>query len=327
MTDSVLEIKWRGEQEIPPSISTALPTTPQPGDLSAACLLSDDDLSASDPYKSFARFTRIAAPTVSLQVPEAPRDLSYSSAAIVQRLLQYAHAKENLERFVGLFSGEFDNYEQIRLERAQGMYPREGGGHEHIHCSIKQIAPDLLFAKYYFNGNSSQVFRSRLYQVNARDDSERGVIEMRIFRFYEETERTLKAANYNIDAIQWDRNDVYDWMQGCEVFWERYVPPADERDEACKVLGIEGGPRFVGYMKGGGCEVYSREIGARIKVMDDLLLTNEDLWVADRGFDLNDHFIYGNRLGIPYKMKRVRRGSSAEWTLSTTHSPPEGYVS
>lgn len=213
MTDSVLEIKWRGEQEIPPSISTALPTTPQPGDLSAACLLSDDDLSASDPYKSFARFTRIAAPTVSLQVPEAPRDLSYSSAAIVQRLLQYAHAKENLERFVGLFSGEFDNYEQIRLERAQGMYPREGGGHEHIHCSIKQIAPDLLFAKYYFNGNSSQVFRSRLYQVNARDDSERGVIEMRIFRFYEETERTLKAANYNIDAIQWDRNDVYDWMQ------------------------------------------------------------------------------------------------------------------
>ncbi|KAI0567816.1 chromophore lyase CpcT/CpeT [Gracilaria domingensis] len=327
LTDSVLEIKWRFEQRPPASASSSTSALPAFPDDDAVCYFDETDLSASDPYKSFARFTRIAAPTASLGMSEAPRNVSYSSAAIVQRLLQYAFSKDNLERFLKWFTGEFDNYDQIYQERLQGIFPREGGGHEHIHCSIKQIAPDLLFAKYYFNGNSQLVFRSRLYQVRARDDSERGVIEMRIFRFYEETERSLKAANYDIDAIQWDRNDVYDWMQGCEVFWERYVPPEDQCDEACQALGIEAGARFVGYMKGGGCEVYSREIGTRIRVMDDLLLTSDDLWVADRGFDLDDQFIYGNRLGVPYKMRRVTPGSSCEWTVSKQYSPPEDYIS
>lgn len=207
------------------------------------------------------------------------------------------------------------------------MLPRDGGGHEHIHCSVVSLTPRLLFARYYFNGDPSRVFRSRVYQVNTPESSDGRVVEMRIFRFYEETEQRLKGCNYDVSAVEWHNDDIYDWLEGCEVYWERYQPQAGERDEASVRLGIEPGTRFVGYMKGGGCELYSRELGGRIRVMDDLLLTAEDLWVADRGFDEHNNFVYGNRRGVPYKMKRVRSDGELAWTLSAKAQPPEGYVS
>lgn len=339
LTDSILETKWKNEAEH--VAEEGSPSSPP-------CLCTDvgprlpvDDVTASDPYQAFAQFTRIAAPNAALgrddivgafplldRVPPVlrRRELPYSAASIAHRLMRYSYAKKNLADFVSFFQGEFDNYHQIAAERAEGLLPRDGGGHEHIHCSIVQLSSDLLFARYYFNGDPSIVFRSRLYKVNASDDSERGIVEMRIFRFYEETERKLKAQNYDVNAIEWDDGDVYDWLEGCEVYWERYQPEAHEEDEASARLGIEPGPRFVGYMEGGGCELYSREINGRIKVMDDLLLTSKELWVADRGFDDQNNFVYGNRRGVPYKMKRVKSGSDLSWTLSATESPPEGYT-
>lgn len=257
---------------------------------------------------------------------ELQLDLPYSAASIARRMMRYVHAKKNLQEFLALFAGEFDNYDQIAAERAVGILPCEGGGHEHIHCSITPLNGDLLFARYYFNGNPSVVFRSRLYRVSVSDSSDRGIIEMRIFRFYEEIERQLKINNYDVKAVEWDDGDVYDWLEGCEVFWERYVPDSVASDEASRTLGIESGPRFVGYMKGGGCELHSREIGGRIRVMDDLLLTSGELWVADRGFDEADNFVYGNRRGIPYKMKRVHPDGPTAWTLSAVASAPEGYI-
>lgn len=333
LTDSVLEVKWKTEEE-----ATA--------DLPPSCVCADveadahaEDLSASDPYQAFAQFTRIAAPTAALgredlasplvgTVPQPLRspDLQYSAASIAYRLMRYSYARKNLAEFLELFLGEFDNYEQVRMERCADMFPRDGGGHEHIHCSIVQLSPDLLFARYYFNGDPSHVFRSRVYKLKVSDDCTRGIVEMRIFRFYEETERKLKAESYDVNAIEWGDGDVYDWLEGCEVYWERYEPEEHAQDDASKRLGIEPGRRFVGYMKGGGCELYSRELGGRIRVMDDLLLTKEDLWVADRGFDEHDNFVYGNRRGVPYKMKRVHSDSQAAWTLSASQPPPDGYV-
>jgi CpeT/CpcT family (DUF1001) len=252
--------------------------------------------------------------------------MPYSPISLAQRMVRYARAKKHCAEFLAFFQGEFDNYEQIAEQRAKGIFPVDGGGHEHIHCSLTVLNEDMLFARYYFNGDPSVVFRSRLYRIYVSDTSESDVIEMRIFRFYEETERKLKASNYDISAVEWDDGDVYDWLQGCEVFWERYEPPMGTEDAGCRQLGIADGPRFVGYMKGGGCELYSREIDGRIRVMDDLLLTSRDLWVADRGFDESGQFVYGNRRGIPYQMKRVDLNGPAAWTLSTGPAP-DGYVS
>ena len=44
-----------------------------------------------------------------------------------------------LEVLLDCFIGDFDNYEQVLQDRAKGMEPREGGGHEHIHCAVRRI--------------------------------------------------------------------------------------------------------------------------------------------------------------------------------------------
>lgn len=345
LTDSVLELKWKNERhedQLCPVIST-----PDEASGHTSTVPHDpNDLTASDPYQAFAQFTRIAAPTAAIgrhrppftspsdnETSSAPLESSrslitpsYSTADIALRFLRYTKARDNLQDFISLFVGDFDNGNQIAIERAQGLYPGEGGGHEHIHCKVREVAPDLLFARYYFNGDPSFVFRTRLYRVRALDASDRGLIEMRILRFYEETERALKACNYDLGAISWiGDDDTYVWLQGCEVYWERYSPDSAV-DDAAEALGIAPGDRFVGYMAGGGCELYSKEINAPIRVMDDLLLTTDELWVADRGFDQQNLFVYGNRRGIPYKMRRVRAGDPLSWTLSASEPPPTGYI-
>ncbi|CAN0001809.1 unnamed protein product, partial [Hapterophycus canaliculatus] len=103
-----------------------------------------------------------------------------------------------------LFQGDFDNYDQVIEDREAGMLPGPGGGHEHIHCSLKPLDPALVpeqvaaatlgngffsdaeeggegegcgtgrdtrplavvAAKYYFNGDSNVVFRYRLYSFH-----------------------------------------------------------------------------------------------------------------------------------------------------------------
>lgn len=37
------------------------------------------------------------------------------------------------------FQGQFDNADQVAGERAQGMVPGEGGGHEQIHCVLEPL--------------------------------------------------------------------------------------------------------------------------------------------------------------------------------------------
>lgn len=344
LTDSVLEANWRSQRASAASAAAAAAPRPSPPPPLAAPPPAGRDYSQSDPYSAFSAFTRIAAPTAALgegedgsPAPAAPATTAagptvaralksptpYSAGALTRRMLRYFLAQRNLDEFLQFFQGDFDNYAQVASERAAGVLSGEGGGHEHIHCCITQPREGMLFARYYFDGNPSVVFRSRLYRVSVNEKSDRGIVEMRIYRLYADTERLLRAAGYSAQSPAWDDADLCDWLRGCEVFWERYEPGED--DPGKRVLGIDGGTRFVGYMKGGGCELFSNEINAKICVMDDLLLTNEHLWVADRAFDEEGNFVYGNRRGIPYKMRRVTKDGPLAWTL-TGGSPPEGYI-
>jgi hypothetical protein len=37
------------------------------------------------------------------------------------------------------FQGDFDNYAQVVEDRKQKLEPREGGGHEHFHCTLVPV--------------------------------------------------------------------------------------------------------------------------------------------------------------------------------------------
>lgn len=67
------------------------------------------------------------------------------------------------------FSGDFDNYHQVMNDRVDnGMLPGVGGGHEHIHCILIPLTKYTRLAAYYFNGNSTFIFRFRYYQFILR---------------------------------------------------------------------------------------------------------------------------------------------------------------
>lgn len=312
LTDSVLELKWRKQEEASQPVE---PTEKRPPRPASYCDPVASDVAQSDPYAAFAAFLRIAAPTAAIGDPRQDNTTGnstpYAAGVLARRMLRYFLARRNLEQFLQFFTGEWDNYEQIAAERANSFLPGIGGGHEHIHCSVQRIREDVVLARYYFNGNPNSIFRSRLYRVRECEQSDRGLIEMSIYRVYGDQ-----------SIIDPDHPDVAP-LHGCEVYWERYEPR--DIDKGAEALGIESGTRFVGYMQGGGCNLYSTEIEASICVMDDLLLTPRQLWVADRAFDSQGNFVYGNRRGIPYKLNRVDPDGPLAWTLSD-EEPPEGYI-
>ncbi|GJQ13256.1 hypothetical protein GpartN1_g5047.t1 [Galdieria partita] len=237
--------------------------------------------------------------------------------------LSTQESKKTLEIFstwLSWFQGDFDNFEQVVEERNQKIFPREGGGHEHIHCAIQPLfcKPDghvLLFAKYYFNGNPDIVFRFRVYEAFPSVSPyhpEEMVLEMKILRFYEEAASRLKQINFDIFQLDWNSDHMYEYLVGCEVYWKYNTSTHQSVGE---------GPHFIGFMKGGGCSVYSPETKDIIHVKDDLILTPNHLWVNDRGFDNCQNYIYGNQRGIHYQMKRVQSGDALDWTLKATHRP------
>ncbi|KAL7487701.1 hypothetical protein ACHAW6_013256 [Cyclotella cf. meneghiniana] len=78
------------------------------------------------------------------------------------------------------FQGDFDNYNQVVRDRQHGLTPAEGGGHEHIHCTLvpcpilipfersNQMSFDQeqwVIAAFYLNGNPGQIFRFRMYRL------------------------------------------------------------------------------------------------------------------------------------------------------------------
>jgi len=86
--------------------------------------------------------------------------------------------KDYYSNLLSTFKGDFDNYNQVIQDRIHGLEPREGGGHEHIHCTLvpcpqhhndhqdqQQQQSQWVLAAFYFNGNLQKIFRFRMYQL------------------------------------------------------------------------------------------------------------------------------------------------------------------
>lgn len=197
------------------------------------------------------------------------------------------------------FRGDFDNLAQVKSERAAGLAPREGGGHEHIHCRLQPV--DLhhpggssvthVLSSYYFDGQPERVFRARLYELRAvADDADFGeCIEMAIYRLREQTQQQLQATDHSACDVGWSALDASPSLRipDCDVFW-RWC-----------------GERFEGRMRTESIIVDSPVLRKPIIVRDDVSLSEDALWCNDRGSNLDGSYVYGNIRGVPYKMDRV----------------------
>ena len=100
----------------------------------------------------------------------------------------FANTNAFLDDLSTRFQGDFDNYDQVLEDRTAHdppLTPREGGGHEHIHCTlvpvddvavpsspssiirqyVREDAQMVRLAAFYFDGLPERIFRFRLYAL------------------------------------------------------------------------------------------------------------------------------------------------------------------
>jgi len=209
------------------------------------------------------------------------------------------------------FAGHFDNHAQVAANEAAGLAPRHGGGHEHIHCTLRPVpvhgtrADAHVLASYYFDGQPGSVFRERLYAFDALPaDPQFGTcVRMAIYKLRPPVTAQLRAAGgvagYSADDVAFTAAaDLADDLHvpGADVFWRR------------------SGERFEGHMRSDAITIVSERSGRPMVVRDDVTLWSDALWVNDRGHDAaTGEYVYGNIRGVPYKLARV---ADDHWTAS-----------
>ena len=225
-----------------------------------------------------------------------------------------------LVSFLQIFQGHFDNHPQVAANEAAGLTPREGGGHEHIHCAIRPL-PGIgtsgkvhVLATYYFNGNPMAVFRERLYAIDYVDNDPQfgACIRMSIYIPRDHLGVRLREAADAGLLINELANDYVGFPEGAEL----EVMKVPDADVFWVKRGGEDGelPRFEGRMRTESITLVSEMSGADIIVKDDISLWADGIAVNDRGqVAATGEMIYGNINGVPYKYSRV---DGKHWTAT-----------
>ena len=245
----------------------------------------------------------------------------------------YASSSQIQADFLCSFCGDFDNYHQVVRERQEGLLPREGGGHEHIHCALIPVAEKTRLAAYYFDANPKQIFRFRYYEVCLDNGY------MKLYTLTPALEGLLRKED---DPMKWSR--IFQDFSGsqkvvelprCDVQWSSDPDPSQHQ------YALQAYPNRQGYhavMVHGEAVVESTvSSGMKILIRDQLSLWEDELWIHDRGFDPETmKYIYGNQRGVPYQLQRVSQITSGErfvvsqelrWTLGSDWRTEEEYLS
>ena len=226
-----------------------------------------------------------------------------------------------VDSFLSGFHGHFDNFGQVATNEAAGLYPREGGGHEQIHCTLTPIdiadagaeSRRHVLATYYFNGNPYAVFRERLYGFDALANDEQfgPCVRMSIYKLREETTARLLSVGVGAGDSATAAADVA--FSGADLSASLRIPEADVFWRWC-------GERYEGEMRTPSIELVSeRDPSQLLRISDDVAFWGDALWVNDRGCDAaSGEYVYGNIHSVPYKMARV---PDTHWSATGAGNP------
>ena len=243
------------------------------------------------------------------------------------------------------FQGDFDNYHQVVEDRRQNLLPREGGGHEHIHCTLIPLSNTTRLAAFYFDGIPHRIFRFRYYELVPPPQSNRHsqpTMELRLYTIHPKLETLLRAKSeeplswpaifesFHVDSVQ----DKISRLPKCEVAWSLEMDPVDH---AYALDHSETGQGVHAVMVHGEAILDSTMVpGSKIRVLDQLSLYEDVFYINDRGLDPDTGaFIYGNHRGIPFRLERVcnyRDGerlivnSDLKWTLGPKFRTEQEYA-
>lgn len=185
------------------------------------------------------------------------------------------------------FDGDFDNAEQVLFADELG-YAKDAVP-QRIHSTFKPVrlpafGDHVFYVQQYADNDPKRIYRQRIYSFSI--DKAEGAIRLDIY--------TPKNAAALVDAhldqtklAALTKADV-EARPGCEVFWRRNAN------------------QFTGYMKPGACRYASKQSGKTIVITDNLLLSQDEIWIADQAVDDKGVYVFGDKAGIPSKLHRAR---------------------
>ncbi len=212
------------------------------------------------------------------------------------------------------FQGDFDNYQQVLQDRQDGLYPKEGGGHEHIHCTLIPVTEQTRLAAFYFDGMPQAIFRFRYYHLQPVTEQNCVVaVDTTLYTLHPQLEAQLRSLS--LEPMLWP--DIFrnftdnriNLLPNCEVRWTWEMDPVQHAYAASYHSTDEAAGIHAVMVHGQAIVDSQMAPGTKILIQDQLSLWADEFWIHDRGYDPNDttKFIYGNQRGIPYRLDRVTR--------------------
>lgn len=205
-----------------------------------------------------------------------------------------AHADEaavldkDFRTMMAWFPGVYDNQEQVYFEAEQEV--DEALRHERIHhvfepVDLPAFGEHVFYVQQHLNDDPAQIYRQRIYTF--RPDYEEGAIRLTIH--IPNDVASLVDAHLDPTKLSGLSPEQTRVLPGCDVLWRRQSN------------------HFVGYMTPNACSYVSSESGKRIIFNDDLLLTEDALWISDRAQDEEGNRVFGHPTGVPHKNRKARR--------------------
>lgn len=187
------------------------------------------------------------------------------------------------------FTGRFDNDLQVMFDAELNVPAEARNGR--IHSIFKPVdlpafGTNVFYVEQYADNNPTRVYRQRIYRFAV--DSAENAIKLEIFAPSPEQERAILGAWADPSKLAGLTPEAMTLYPGCEVYWRRQEN------------------QFVGSMKTDACRVQSRRSGRLLIINDDLVLTPDALWIKDVARDETGAWVYGNRAGVPHKLRKAR---------------------
>lgn len=209
----------------------------------------------------------------------------------------------DLKQMMTMFTGEFDNFQQVWKERED----KANEVHEHIHSiffpvTLPAFGANVFYVKQYMDGNPQKIYRQRIYSFKTNPQEQ--AIQLDIYSF--PVDSLYFDSHLNPAKLAALTPGVMTQTQGCAVYWKK----------------TPGGDAFIGYMKDKACNFVSKRTGKKIFVTDSLRLTNNEIWIRDEASDEDGNYVFGNKAKIHHKLQRCRFFKA--WMAVRLNEPKEG---
>ena len=197
----------------------------------------------------------------------------------------------DLARISEWFAGEWDNYEQVYLQKEAAREPASASSHERIHLLFKAVdvpalGGSVFFARQTLDDDPARLFRLRLYRFAVDKDSDSIRLDQYTFR----NEAAWRDAYLEPQRLATLQASDLRYAPDCAVYFKRQ----------------EDGAEYLGATRIGACKIGSERLAKAVIVEDQIQLSAEYLSIMSSARDEAGKLVYGNRDGIPHKHRKVR---------------------